>query len=93
MSPNPAPLPDGDRRRKPRRDTDLLLEIRLDPKTLAGRAENVSTGGVFFFVHEPVEVTVTFLEDGQRKSHTGRLVRAERLSAETTGFAVEFPQE
>lgn len=93
MSPNPAPPPDGDRRRKQRRDSDLLLEIRLDPKALAGRAENISSGGVFFFVHEPVAVTVTFIEDGQRKSHTGRLVRAERLSPETTGFAVEFPQE
>lgn len=93
MSPTPAPPPDGDRRRKPRRDSDLLLEVRLDPKALAGRAENVSSGGVFFFVHEPVQVTVTFLEDGQRKSHVGRLVRAERLSAETTGFAVEFVPE
>jgi len=35
-------------------------------------------------------VTVNVEQDGETKSYPGQLVRVERLSPETTGFAIEF---
>jgi len=80
----------AERRKASRRSDDILLEVAFDSKSIAGRAEQVSADGVFFFAHEPVRVTLKLLQDGHEQSYPGRLVRVERLSEHTTGFAVEF---
>lgn len=80
----------GERRRSNRRDTDVQLEVAVETRTIAGRAENISAAGVFFFADGPLQVTVKLLQDGQSQTYTGKLVRVERLSPETTGFAIEF---
>jgi hypothetical protein len=80
----------GERRRSTRRDADLHLTVRLDTHELQGQAENISTAGVFFFSREQLKVTVRIEQDGHAQSYDGKLVRVERLSPETTGFAIEF---
>jgi hypothetical protein len=80
----------GERRRSDRNETDLQLELELETRSIAGRAENISTAGLFFFAHTPLRVTVKLLDGGRTQSYSGKLVRVERLSSETTGFAVEF---
>lgn len=82
----------GERRRANRRDSDseIQLEIQLDASTLRGQAENISTAGVFFFSNDPLSVRVRIRDSASSKDYTGKLVRVERLSQETTGYAIEF---
>ncbi|MBM3990696.1 MAG: PilZ domain-containing protein [Planctomycetes bacterium] len=87
--PTEPPRP-NERRKASRRSDDLLLEVAFDAKSIAGRAEQISAEGVFFFAHEPLRVTLKLVQDGQEQSYPGRLVRVERLSEHTTGLAVEF---
>jgi hypothetical protein len=90
MNPQEPATGVGERRRSSRRDSDLRLTVDLVTPRIEGRAENISTAGVFFFAHEPLQVTVR-LDDGDRsQTFTGKLVRLERLSPETTGYAIEF---
>ena len=86
----PQPPRPPERRKSSRRSDDILLEVAFDSKSIAGRAEQISAAGVFFFAHEPVRVTLKLVQDGHEQSYPGRLVRVERLSEHTTGFAVEF---
>ena len=83
----------GERRRSTRRDSELQISIDIDSRTIGGQAENISAAGVFFFSHEPLHVTVRMQQDGRTQSYPGRLVRVERLSQETTGFAIEFERQ
>jgi hypothetical protein len=80
----------GERRRSTRRDVDLEIEVQLGSQSVHGRAENISSAGIFLFSGEPLRVTVRVSEEGDVKTFPGRLVRVERLSPETTGYAVEF---
>ena len=80
----------GERRRTVRRDTDIQLRIAVDTENIRGRAENISQAGVFFFSGDTLRVTVHIEQDGATKAYPGQLVRVERLSPETTGFAIEF---
>lgn len=80
----------GERRRATRRDSEVELEIQLDASTLRGQAENISTAGVFFFSTDPLNVRVRVYDSASSKEYTGKLVRVERLSQETTGYAIEF---
>jgi len=91
MSPSEEPSTSvGERRRAVRRDTDLQLEIEIDTRSLQGQAENISAAGVFFFSGQPLQVTVHIRDSASTQTCTGRLVRVERLSQETTGYAIEF---
>jgi hypothetical protein len=45
-----------------------------------------------FFTDEPLRVAVELELDGRLVTYTGRLVRAQKMSATTTGFAIEFDQ-
>ena len=83
----------GERRRANRRDTDIHLEVVIESTTVEGRAENISTAGVFFFSDNPLPVTVRIRQDGHSQSYAGRLVRVERLSPETTGYVIEFDRD
>jgi hypothetical protein len=80
----------GERRRTARRDSDIHLRVVVDTEGIRGRAENISQAGVFFFSGDALRVTVNIEQDGETKSYPGQLVRVERLSPETTGFAIEF---
>jgi hypothetical protein len=80
----------GERRRNTRRDSDLQLSVAPRTGEIHGRAENISSAGVFFFCDEPLRVTVKIEQDGHSQTYSGRLVRVERLSPETTGYAIEF---
>jgi hypothetical protein len=80
----------GERRRSTRRDTDIRLHVEIGSETIRGRAENISQAGVFFFSGDSLRVTVHIEQDGETKTYPGQLVRVERLSPETTGFAIEF---
>jgi hypothetical protein len=80
----------GERRRASRRDSDIQLEVQLDSNAIRGQAENISTAGVFFFSRDPLNVTVKIHDGTSSQSYTGKLVRVERLSPETTGYAIEF---
>ena len=80
----------GERRRSSRRDSDLHLSVEICAREIHGQAENISSAGVFFFSHEPFPVTVRIEQDGHSQTYSGKLVRVERLSPETTGFAIEF---
>lgn len=80
----------GERRRSNRRDSEVGLEIRIDASTLRGQAENISTAGVFFFSTDPLNVRVHVHDSVSSKEYTGKLVRVERLSQDTTGYAIEF---
>jgi hypothetical protein len=88
--PNQSPQPSGERRKAARRTDDILLEVAFETRSIAGRAEQISADGVFFFAHEPLRVSIKLVQDGHEQSYPGRLVRVERLSEHTTGFAVEF---
>jgi hypothetical protein len=80
----------GERRRALRRDADLVLRVQVDAVELGGRAENLSQAGVFFFSQGALRVTVEIDQDGERRQYPGQLVRVERMSEETTGYAIEF---
>lgn len=80
----------GERRRATRRDSDVQLEIQLDAATLRGQAENISTAGVFFFSTDPLTVRVRIRDSASSRDYTGKLVRVERMSSDTTGYAIEF---
>jgi hypothetical protein len=80
----------GERRKSNRRDSDVHLEVEVESRTIEGRAENISSAGVFFFADGPLQVNVKIVQDGHSQTYTGKLVRVERLSPETTGFAIEF---
>lgn len=80
----------GERRRASRRDADVHLEVQIDSESIHGQAENISAAGVFFFSRDPLKVTVKLHDGVTSQSYSGKLVRVERLSQETTGFAIEF---
>jgi len=54
----------------------------------------VSGVGLMFFADEPLRVRVEFADsDGTVRVHTGRLVRTQKMTERTTGFAIEFDPE
>jgi hypothetical protein len=80
----------GERRRSTRSESDVEISVEILTHEVEGRAENISSAGVFFFCDGPLQVSVRIQQDGQTQTIPGKLVRVERLSAETTGFAIEF---
>ncbi|MAE29726.1 MAG: PilZ domain-containing protein [Planctomycetota bacterium] len=82
-----------DRRGGDRRSIDGVLRLRVDSPHLDGKAENISDSGILFFTDRPLRVTVELEEDGVLRSRSGRLVRAQRIKGDTTGWAVEFDEQ
>lgn len=80
-----------ERRAEPRHESHEVVRLKVDSAKLTGNAENVSGVGVLFFTDDSLRVTVE-LEgaDGETVTRTGQLVRVQRLSLDSTGFAVEF---
>lgn len=79
-----------ERRESTRRSVDVNLRVVLDSDEIRGRAENISQAGVFFFSGDHLRVTVHIEQEGDSRPYSGRIVRVERLSDDSTGFAIEF---
>lgn len=88
--PHQPPPGVGERRASPRAGASVPLTITVENPTLAGRSDNLSDAGVFFFSSERLRVRVEVEEDGQRRARSGWLVRVQRMSEETSGYAIEF---
>jgi hypothetical protein len=69
------------------------LTITFVQPGFAGVSDNLSEGGVFFTSPERVRVVVELAVDGVRRTIRGALVRVQRMSAESTGYAIEFERE
>ena len=89
-SPHDAYLDTDERRQHARRATRATIRLVVDTPELTCRAENVSSGGVLFFSPGDLRVTVEIEEQGTKRLQTGRLVRAQRVRGDQTGWAVEF---
>ena len=92
MEPTPQ-QPDvaaADRRDKRRRTTNSKVELTVETTALSGRTENLSGAGVFLFSDSPLRVSVAIEQDGETLTRSGRLVRVERMNADSTGYAIEF---
>ena len=91
MDPLPA-VHIADQRRAARRPLEVPIRLRVLGEGLTGTTDNLSEVGVMFFAEEPLRVEVELEVDGKRVTYTGRLVRAQKMSATNTGFAVEFDE-
>lgn len=80
----------ADLRRSPRRAIEAPIRMRIASETLAGIADNISEVGLMFFAEEPLRVVIEVEEDGEVREYTGSLVRAQKMSERSTGFAIEF---
>jgi hypothetical protein len=80
----------ADRRRANRDTTEAGILLKIETRTLAGVNDNISSAGLLFFTDETIRVTVEVSTPGGTQTHTGRLVRAQRMGESSTGIAVEF---
>lgn len=80
----------ADRRRSRRVESDVDVRMTVAAAELRGRAENVSASGVLFLTDASLRVTVEIGEGAARRVRTGKLVRAQRISGENVGWAIEF---
>lgn len=88
-----SPTPPDERRAAPRQDKQLPVRLQLDATALSGTSENISGVGILFFTDDSLRVTVEIEEDGRTRTRSGRLVRVQRMTLDSTGFAVEFDPE
>ena len=79
-----------DARRDERRAVEAPVRMRIEAAELEGLSDNISAVGLMFFTEQPLRVVVEVEVDGQPRSFRGRLVRAQKMSAEATGYAIEF---
>jgi hypothetical protein len=87
-----APTTEGNRRRAERRELHSNLRLSLDAQSIEGLTENVSDVGALFFSEGSLRVTVEFEDEGETRRYTGRLVRAQRMSEDRVGYAIEFDE-
>lgn len=80
----------GERRRNRRATNRGFVKLTVDTKELEGHADNVSPTGVLFFSEGDLRVTVKIEENGETRTASGRLVRAQRMRGDSFGWAVEF---
>ena len=92
-TPSDASIDMDDRRKHERAPSQARVWVRLDTRELTGEAVNLSQGGALFFSHGDLCVTIEFEEQGRRERRSGRLVRAQRMSGDEIGWAVEFDPE
>ena len=85
----PDPTP-SERRAVGRSGGSTPVSVTLENPAFAGRADSLSAAGVFFFSADRLRVRVEYEAGGVRQTRTGCLVRVQRMSAETTGYAIEF---
>ncbi len=58
--------------------------------TVLGELQNRSETGVLILVDAALPVRVVWVEDGVRRERSGRIARVQRLSATSSGLAIEF---
>ncbi len=80
----------AERRRASRKALDSKVEVRFETIQLLGSANNLSRSGILFFTEGELRVSVEVLEDGEKRTLTGNLVRCERIKDDHRGWAVEF---
>ena len=83
----------SDRRGGERISVAAPLTITFVQPSFTGVSDNASEGGVFFTSSERLRVVVELEVDGVRCQFPGSLVRVQRMSAESTGYAIEFERE
>ncbi len=83
----------GERRRSDRRESRAPVQVTIETRGLAGEAQNVSPSGVLFLTGDALRVVIEFEDGGRTERRTGRLVRAQRMTDRTIGWAVEFDRE
>ena len=100
MNPDPAKDARADeatgvdeRRRSERIPMRAPLEMTVETAQLVGTTDNLSSIGVLFFSDDPLRVSIRVEVEGEEKLISGRLVRVQRMSDQSTGFAVEFEPE
>ncbi|MEM7308527.1 MAG: PilZ domain-containing protein [Planctomycetota bacterium] len=80
----------ADQRRVNRLSLEKPIRMRIDSKELQGMSDNISGAGLMFFAEEPLRVAIEVEEEGGTVTYQGRLVRAQKMSESTTGYAIEF---
>ena len=80
----------GERRRTRRRASQGTVRLSVETREIEGRADNISHSGLLFFSEGDLRVRVEVEEHGVVKQRTGRLVRAQRMRADSFGWAIEF---
>jgi hypothetical protein len=80
----------GERRVDERRLAQGALRITLETPRFEGQSGNLSDAGVFFTSAERLRVSVELVEDGVVRVRSGHLVRVQRMSEDSTGYAIEF---
>ncbi len=83
-------VPVADQRRSERRALEVPVRLCVTSGTVGGMTDNVSSVGLMFFSDEPLRVEVELEEGGLLQRFSGRLVRVQRMSETTTGYAVEL---
>ena len=83
----------AERRLRERRPSSAPLRITLEEPAFEGVSDNLSEAGVFFTSPGRLRVRVELEVDGVRREFRGALVRVQRMSAESTGYAIEFERE
>lgn len=93
--PSPSGSPEAlERRRAPREASPGSVTVHVQGARVEGRIDNLSGAGVLFFGEDPLRVRVVITTaEGTIQHREGRLVRVERMSATTSGFAVEFDRD
>ena len=89
-SPEPDEVGVDERRGKHRKAASSRIEVSVETGSLVGQTQNTSSAGVFFFSESNLRVRVRIEQEGGLLERTGRLVRVERMSEDSTGFAIEF---
>jgi len=82
-----------DRRSRERKPSSAPLRVTLQEPAFEGVSDNLSEAGVFFTSEGRLRVRVELEVDGVRREYTGALVRVQRMSADSTGYAIEFDRE
>jgi hypothetical protein len=85
---NPSTV--DDRRRDERRRSSAPMRVTILRPSFEGCSDNLSEAGVFFTSQERLAVEVEIEEGGVRHVRRGHLVRVQRMSPESTGYAIEF---
>jgi hypothetical protein len=85
------PVSLANNRRAPRRPLEVPIVLRVESTAVHGTTDNVSSVGLMFFAAEPLRVTVEYVDcDGTPRVQRGKLVRTQKMTERTTGFAIEF---
>ena len=91
MDPTEKPASTVDERRARERSASYSnLRVRLETLAFEGVSDNLSEAGVYFTSSERLRVTVELEGSEGWRVLSGRLVRVQGMSPDSTGYAIEF---